>query len=628
MTINAVGLLGLFLLSVAIASEKDPPPTSSEKLKLWRSVKKLVEHDPPAIATQSGDRQEHEDGGGDLSKSADGAGGVAIPTHLSRVDSDADTAGQHGLEHPAVVVDVPVLECECTEYSPVAWSTEYSHVASSACREGGQVDFNVSVRGLFPGFEYEFEITWTLEGDKLTHIWKSVVTANTDSHTLREPLVQRGDNFNFGILAWETYNKGNDHFLIVVTVRDMYPGLTREEALIGIRNIDSFRAPVRLSCIKFVQGASSEAVSAGIHTARPYHQNDVGTVPTYPHADSDADTAGQHGLDHPAVVVDLSELECTVSRVSKSRPNSTLAAQEGLNEVTYPPLLTGNVSSDFKSFGAEWGFALLLREILTEISYNHPTVRQKIIHTSMCYESEHSLVLPGGRDMSADTPVGKVVSIFNTNETYRVRMVSCDLNKYDIVVQYSMANVRNFEVSGVFPLSLLSKIVYVPSIEYLDAPVHRREILGPITTFIDVNQPRRRELIERLRKHGIQSVNHNTVNGRASMMVLYDSIAVMINVHQTPHHHTLEEFRVLPALLRGVVVVCENSPLTDAIPYSEFVVWSSIEDMPSTVQEVMGNYDTYFNRIFGKQSELPLVLARMRHIAYTDMEKRMLALHK
>ena len=67
-----------------------------------------------------------------------------------------------------------------------------------------------------------------------------------------EPLVQRGDDFHFGILAWEAYNKGNDHFLIGVTVRDMYPGLTREEALIGIRSIDSFRAPVRLSCMKSV----------------------------------------------------------------------------------------------------------------------------------------------------------------------------------------------------------------------------------------------------------------------------------------------------------------------------------------------------------------------------------------
>ncbi len=147
--------------------------------------------------------------------------------------------GQHGLGHPAVVVDVLVLECECTEYSPVASSTEYSHVAPSSCREGGQVDFNVAVRGLVPGFEYELEITWTLDGDQLAHTWKSVVTAETDFYTLRESLVQQNNDFHFGMLAWDTYKKGRDPFGIEVGVREIFPGLTTEEARIGIRHIDS-----------------------------------------------------------------------------------------------------------------------------------------------------------------------------------------------------------------------------------------------------------------------------------------------------------------------------------------------------------------------------------------------------
>ena len=60
----------------------------------------------------------------------------------------SDAAGQHGLHHhPAVVVDVPVLECECTKYTHVP----HPHsIETSSCREGGQVDFIVSVRGLVP----------------------------------------------------------------------------------------------------------------------------------------------------------------------------------------------------------------------------------------------------------------------------------------------------------------------------------------------------------------------------------------------------------------------------------------------------------------------------------------------
>ena len=88
------------------------------------------------------------------------------------------------------------------------------------------MDFNVALRGLVPGFEYDLEITWTLEGDQLTQTWKSVVTAETDSYTLREPLVQRNDDFHFGMMAWDLYKKGNDRFLIELTVRDKYPGLS------------------------------------------------------------------------------------------------------------------------------------------------------------------------------------------------------------------------------------------------------------------------------------------------------------------------------------------------------------------------------------------------------------------
>jgi len=145
-----------------------------------------------------------------------------------------------------VVVDVPVLECECTEYSPVASSIEYSHLPSSSCRGGGQVDFNVAVRGLVPGFKYELGITWTLEVDQLSHTWTSVKTAETDVYTLRESLVQRNDEF-FGMLAWDLYKKGDDRFYIDVTVRDMYHCLTTEEALIGTRN-DTAVNGVRLQC--------------------------------------------------------------------------------------------------------------------------------------------------------------------------------------------------------------------------------------------------------------------------------------------------------------------------------------------------------------------------------------------
>jgi hypothetical protein len=141
-----------------------------------------------------------------------------------------------------------VLECECTEYSDVTSSDEYSHVASGSCREGGQVDFIVSFGHLVPGFEYAFQITWTLWEANLTVVWKSIATAKADTYTLRKPLLQPETDIHFGMTVWDAYTKGNDHFFIDLMVSDMYPGLTTEEALIGTRNIDSSVNTFRLKC--------------------------------------------------------------------------------------------------------------------------------------------------------------------------------------------------------------------------------------------------------------------------------------------------------------------------------------------------------------------------------------------
>ena len=179
-----------------------------------------------------------------------------------------DATGQHGLGHKAVVVDIPVLECECdySHFDTISSGREQggasSSIAASACREGGQVDFIVSVRGLVQGFTYELEIIWfLLDNDRLTHMWKSIVTAETDAYELREPLLRRNyDDFHFGMMAWDAYNKSRDRFLIDVTVFDMYPALTSQEALIGSRNIDSSLTTLRLKCTAQTPGeADSDA---------------------------------------------------------------------------------------------------------------------------------------------------------------------------------------------------------------------------------------------------------------------------------------------------------------------------------------------------------------------------------
>ncbi len=96
------------------------------------------------------------------------------------------------------------------------------------------------------------------------------MTGETDSYTLREPLLQPNADFPFAMLAWDVYQQGNDRFVIEVKVSDTYPSLTSEEALLGIRHIDSSVNSVRLKCaeqsIQEPAGQQPQRRTASAHT--------------------------------------------------------------------------------------------------------------------------------------------------------------------------------------------------------------------------------------------------------------------------------------------------------------------------------------------------------------------------
>jgi hypothetical protein len=294
------------------------------------------------------------------------------------------------------------------------------------------------------------------------------------------------------------------------------------------------------------------------------------------------------------------------------------------------------VSDDFLSFGKEsldwwsWlGNTMVLRQLLHEIAMRHPETRHTI-HTQInfCMEYEHSLVLPGGLNILQNPPIGKVPSVYQDGSYYTVLEDVCQLSRHDIIVQYSMPNIENFRLSNKFSAALLEKMIYVPPLEYEYNPYHLERDIMPITTFVYPEMSRRYDIIQDLEKKGIHVKNHNQITSRDRMKELYDASAIMLNIHQTPYRHTLEELRILPALMRGVIVISEIVPLMEIVPYSSFIVWSSIDDLPTTITDVTTNYETYFDRFFGSESELPCILSMMRSNAYKDLEKRIIKLHR
>jgi hypothetical protein len=70
--------------------------------------------------------------------------------------------GYHGFYHPAVVIDIPELECECKD----SFSIEATTMEAGACREGGEAYWKLSVRGLTAGFVYKIRFEWFVGGDQ------------------------------------------------------------------------------------------------------------------------------------------------------------------------------------------------------------------------------------------------------------------------------------------------------------------------------------------------------------------------------------------------------------------------------------------------------------------------------
>jgi hypothetical protein len=229
-----------------------------------------------------------------------------------------------------------------------------------------------------------------------------------------------------------------------------------------------------------------------------------------------------------------------------------------------------------------------------QFSNSYPTI-------NIDFQIEHTLVKPGGR--SSDEAKAGVVPVAGLNETnYLVRIANfAYLNNLDVVIEYSRPNFINIEKCGEYKaftekLFILAPLLYDTEIG-LASTKRNFEV---ITLFGNPNEPRRRSFLNYLESSGVKFRNINNYFNEIDH--LYRNIKILINIRQTDHHDTLEELRILPALRCGTIVICEDAPLRDATGYSQFILWSSLEDMPDLIKDVLNNYDAYHQRIFGGET--------------------------
>lgn len=228
---------------------------------------------------------------------------------------------------------------------------------------------------------------------------------------------------------------------------------------------------------------------------------------------------------------------------------------------------------------------------------------------------EHTLVKPGGRSVPYGTPFG---AIKDGNGPYFVRIDKYqDVSKADIIIDYSIPNIINVKSCPLYN-SFSKKHIYISPSIYEPYFSRENRNIATLTTFINTNEPRRNKLLNTL-------IDHRNVNNcfdKDSMLNLLKNTKILINIHQTPHHHTFEELRVLPALECGVIVISEKSTLSELVPYHDLIIWTDYAGIPEKTKEIMEKYEEYHTRIF--TAEAMHRLNHFKKINYAVLEKAVL----
>jgi len=260
-----------------------------------------------------------------------------------------------------------------------------------------------------------------------------------------------------------------------------------------------------------------------------------------------------------------------------------------------------------------------LNIVLCNNDYNFKTIN-KTIKISMNYE--HTLVKIGGRSVPENTPIGNIYD--NNGNKYLVRIDRFnELNNSDIIIDYSIPNIYNVKNSNLF-YDFSKKHIYIsPTIYNLNLIKQNRNIIT-LTTFINTKEERREKLINKINDAKISHININNCFEKNDIQNLYNNTKIIINVHQTEHHDTFEELRALPALECGVIVISELSPLSNLIPYSDFIIWINYDDIIKKTKEIIDNYDYYHDLIFSKDKINKLL--ELKTINYYNLQERILSI--
>jgi hypothetical protein len=237
---------------------------------------------------------------------------------------------------------------------------------------------------------------------------------------------------------------------------------------------------------------------------------------------------------------------------------------------------------------------------------------------------EHTLVLPGGRG-SGGSP--EAFTSYD-GKTYLVRLPRDEqtAKRASLIVDFSRPNihhVKNSELSELYE----KKAIYIAPIFGNKSPElspSGRDLSNVYTLMNLAGEADRRNqiLFDFEARTSVRIVNISGLHSHADSRL--GKVGVMLNLHQTDHHQTLEELRILPMLLRGIITISEPSPLLSQVPYARFIRFARPEHMAAEFYRIKHNYFEEWKGIFA-DPEYERIIADLRasnESAFTRMDVR------
>ena len=213
---------------------------------------------------------------------------------------------------------------------------------------------------------------------------------------------------------------------------------------------------------------------------------------------------------------------------------------------------------------------------------------------------EHTIVRSGGRGSEGAVPGGLLDE--KTAKPFLVRLQGSKESFYraHTVIEYSKPNLRNVLDSSISQ-TYESKAVYIAPMlgTPMTNPSWQGRDFSRVYTAMNLSgyQDRRSEILSSLMTK--DSINLRNLSGIRDLTKRYPQVGLLLNLHQTEHHVTLEELRILPALRQGVIVISEPSPLLEIVPYSSFLIFANLDEISHAMKRVLDQPARTWHSIFG-----------------------------